>query len=100
MDNEAQIEFWNSDVGARWASNHEPLDGMLAPIGLAGIEALALHEQEKQSEGVAVRRNGMRTRLLLEHQTLGKKTFQQRWEIRRCVHDDDSCQRCSSRWTA
>ena len=73
MDNEAQIEFWNSDVGARWASNHEPLDGMLAPIGLAGIEALALHEQEKQSEGVAVRRNGMRTRLLLEHQTLGKK---------------------------
>ena len=33
MDNEAQIEFWNSDVGARWASNHEPLDGMWRLLG-------------------------------------------------------------------
>ena len=39
MGNEAQIEFWNTAGGERWAAFQERLDRSIRPIGLAALEA-------------------------------------------------------------
>jgi SAM-dependent methyltransferase len=45
--NEAQIEYWNSSMGERWAQNQENLDRLLAPLSEAAINATALKEGER-----------------------------------------------------
>lgn len=35
--NAAQIEFWNGEVGRKWAAEQDDLDAMLSPLGLGGI---------------------------------------------------------------
>ena len=45
--NEAQIEYWNSSMGERWAQNQENLDRLLAPLSEAAINATALAQGER-----------------------------------------------------
>jgi SAM-dependent methyltransferase len=45
--NEAQIEYWNSSMGERWAENQENLDQLLAPLSEAAISAAMLQEGER-----------------------------------------------------
>ncbi|HTO68779.1 MAG TPA: class I SAM-dependent methyltransferase [Myxococcota bacterium] len=45
--NAEQIEYWNQQAGPKWASQVEPLDRMLAPLGLAAIERAAPRAGER-----------------------------------------------------
>ncbi len=47
MDNQAQIDFWNGTGGDSWARNQVALDGMLSPLGEAGIRRLDPQSGEK-----------------------------------------------------
>jgi SAM-dependent methyltransferase len=42
VSNEAQIEFWNGEGGNKWAANQRRLDHALAPLGITGMETLAM----------------------------------------------------------
>lgn len=46
-DNTAQIEFWNGDVGRKWADEQDGLDAMLAPLGQGGIDEADFAAGEK-----------------------------------------------------
>jgi len=38
--NAAQVEYWNQTMGPTWVELQDQLDGMIEPLGLAGIAAL------------------------------------------------------------
>ena len=39
--NASQVEYWNEATGPTWAALQAPLDRQLAPLGHAGMAALA-----------------------------------------------------------
>jgi hypothetical protein len=61
-----------------------------------GLLQSLLHELQKMTEGIAVGRDGVGTRLALLHQALGKEALHQRRKAHWRGHGRSS-QRCSSR---
>lgn len=42
-----QFEFWNGDVGKRWASSHETMEALMAPLDEAVFERISLPEDAR-----------------------------------------------------